>query len=116
MSNGRDAEHPADREHDPNEEAVQETASETASNKPVGLKSPQSLERLRDRVRLAAQELERLRQENRTLRDQIAELETRPAVDVDGTLLTLDDDPSVLREHIQGFIEAIDAYLAKETQ
>ena len=81
---------------------------------PARLKSPQSLGRLRDRIRHAAQELERLRRENRALRDKIAELETRPPVDVDSALLSLDEDPAVLRAKIEGFIEAIDAYLAKE--
>ena len=70
--------------------------------------------RLRDRVRKAAQELERLRQENHALRERIEQLETRPAIDMDGTVLAFEDDPEVLRGKIEEFIEAIDIYLAQE--
>ena len=82
----------------------------------VSLKSPQSLERLRDRVKKAARELERLRTENAALTERIRQLETSPAVDLDGTVLAFDEDPDILREKVEGFITAIDAYLARETQ
>jgi hypothetical protein len=80
------------------------------------LKGPQSLERLRDRVKKAAHELERLRTENAALTERIRRLESRPAVDLDGTVLAFDEDPDVLREKVEGFIQAIDTYLAKETE
>ncbi len=80
------------------------------------MKSPQSLERLRDRVKKAAHELERLRKENAALTERIRRLETSPAVDLDGTVLAFDEDPVVLREKVEGFITAIDAYLTKESE
>lgn len=83
---------------------------------PVSLKNPQSLERLRDRVKKAARELERLRQENAALAERIRHLEARPAVDLEGTVLAFDEDPDLLREKVEGFIQAIDTYLAKETR
>ena len=80
----------------------------------VPLKSTQSLERLRDRVKQAAQELDRLRQENTALAQRLQHLETRPDVDLDGTVLAFDTDPEALREKVEGFIKTIDTYLAKE--
>jgi len=77
------------------------------------LRHPRSLERLRDRVQAAADELERLREENAALRDRIEELETRPPADDGLTTITFDDDPETLRRAIEGFIEAIDTYLAE---
>lgn len=77
------------------------------------LRHPRSLERLRDRVQAVADELERLREENAALRDRIEELETRPPTDPDLTTITFDDDPETLRRTVEGFIEAIDAYLAE---
>ncbi len=82
---------------------------------PTRLKSPQSLERLRDRIKTAAHELERLHKENAALAERIRALEARPAVDLDGTVLAFDEDPDALREKVAGFIEAIDTYLARES-
>lgn len=81
---------------------------------PVHLKSPRSLERLRNRVKKAAQELERLRKENAVLAERIQQLETRPAIDLEGTVLSFDEDPEDLRKKVERFIQAIDAYLATE--
>lgn len=78
------------------------------------LQSLASLERLRDRVEVAAREMKRLRDENGALADRIKELESRPAVDPRGTVLSLDHDPEVLKRKISGFIEAIDRYLENE--
>ncbi len=83
---------------------------------PVHLKSLQSLERLRERVKQAAHELDRLRKENAALAERIRQLETRPDVDLDGTVLAFDADPEVLREKVEGFIKTIDTYLAKENE
>ncbi len=83
---------------------------------PVHLKSPQSLERLRERVKQVAHELERLRKENAALAERIQQLETRPDIDLDGTVFAFDADPDVLREKVEGFIKSIDAYLARENQ
>lgn len=81
---------------------------------PATLKSPRSLERLRTRVEAAAEEIERLRTENAALAARIGELEARPAVESDATVLVLDDDPEALREKVNAFIDAIDQYLADD--
>lgn len=80
------------------------------------LQSIASLEKLRDRVEVAAREMKRLRDENGALAERIQELESRPAVDPHGTVLSLDHDPDVLKRKISGFIDAIDQYLEKERQ
>ena len=74
------------------------------------------VERLRDRIKKAARELERLRTENAALTERIRQLETSPVVDLEGTVLAFDEDPDILREKVESFITAIDAYLARETQ
>jgi hypothetical protein len=78
------------------------------------LKGLQSLERLRDRVEQAAREISRLREENTMLARRLSEMEARPAVDPEGSPLSFDEDPEVLRRKITGFIEAIDRYLEGE--
>ena len=83
---------------------------------PVHLKSSPSLERLRERVKEAVHELDRLRKENAALAERIRQLETRPDVDLDGTVLAFEADPDVLREKVEGFIKTIDTYLAKENE
>ncbi len=83
---------------------------------PVHLKSSQSLKRLRERVKQAVHELDRLRKENAALAERIRQLETRPDVDLDGTVLAFEADSDVLREKVEGFIKTIDTYLAKENQ
>ncbi len=80
----------------------------------VSLKSMSSLERLRDRVENVAHELKRLREENQALSERIKELEARPNVDPQGTFLSLEHEPELLRRKISGFIEAIDRYLETE--
>jgi hypothetical protein len=111
MSNGA-GQHPAGDEA--TAQAAQQ-ASDTSAKRRVPLKSPQSLERLRDRVQAAVHELDRLRKENAALTERIEQLETRPTLDVDDTLLAFDEHPDALREKVEGFISAIDQYLAKET-
>ena len=50
------------------------------------------------------------------LAERIEQLETRPDIDLDGTVFAFDADPDVLREKVEGFIKTIDAYLARENQ
>lgn len=69
-----------------------------------------ALKRLRSQVRRAAEEINRLQAENRRLRQRVQELEQRPDVGEDDAFITL-DDPEALRTQIEGFIDAIDAYL-----
>jgi hypothetical protein len=87
--------------------------AETPSQGLARLRHPRSLERLRDRVQAVTEELNRLRDANAALRDRIEELETRPPTDPDLTTITFDQDPEALRRTVEGFIEAIDAYLAE---
>jgi len=79
------------------------------------LRKIESLERLKDRVEAAAQEIIRLREENGRLasdisglRNTVAEHRRRPSV-------VFDEDPKALRAKVKGFIEAIDQYLQTET-
>ena len=81
----------------------------------VMLHGMESLQRLRDRIMKTLQELERLRTSNAELAERIRELEKRPHVDLDGTVLAFDEDPQQLREKVEGFIRAIDTYIAKDT-
>ena len=123
MSNGSGLEGDTPRASEPSQPAAPQEMKPTTNDSndkpkrrpPVSLKNPQSLERLRDRVKKAARELERLRQENAALAERIRLLEARPAVDLEGTVLAFDEDPDLLREKVEGFIQAIDTYLAKES-
>ncbi len=80
------------------------------------LRGTQALERLRERVEVAARELERLRKDNMLLARRIAELEARPDVDSDQAFLIFDEDPEGLRKRVEGFVQAIDTYLARERE
>ena len=99
-----------------NQPEPNEQQSAEQDSGPVRLKSPQALERLRDRVQTAARELARLRQENAKLAERIRTLETRPVVDPDAALVTFDEDPEELRRKVEGFIDAIDQYLSNEPE
>lgn len=85
-----------------------------ATSEFVPLKGSSSLKRLRDRVETAAHELKRLREENKALSDRLEQLELNPSVSDEGTLLTFEEDPELLRRKIETFIEAIDRYLQEE--
>lgn len=87
---------------------------DAAGSEQVALKGIASLERLRDRVATAAHEMKRLREENAALSERIKELETRPAVDPEGTFLSFEQDPEHLKRKITAFMEAIDSYLERE--
>ena len=90
------------------------TGEEQALKGDVHLKGSRSLERLRERVERAAQELVRLRQENAALAARLHALESEAALPQEGTLLGLPEDPETLRRRVTGFIEAIDQYLAND--
>lgn len=82
---------------------------------PAGmLRGTQALERLRERVEQAARELERLRRDNVLLAQRIAELEARPRVGEDQAFVLFDENADALRKKVEGFIQAIDAHLARE--
>lgn len=70
------------------------------------------LERLRDRIHDVVRELDMLRMENHRLSQQLAALQGDP--DAGSVVLRMDESPEALREKIEGFIEALDAYLEGE--
>lgn len=107
----------AERARDAGAEAPKQGAHAGVRRNPKGnvrLRSSGSLERLRDRVENVAHELKHLREENQALSERIKELESRPNVAPQGTFLSLEHDPDLLRRKINGFIEAIDRYLENE--
>ena len=117
MSNGSGQDPAGDTRHDSEQPPPASDHGEKPKRSgPVHLKSSQSLERLRERVKQAVHELDRLRKENAALAERIRQLETRPDVDLDGTVLAFEADSDVLREKVEGFIKTIDTYLAKENE
>lgn len=86
----------------------------TEATKPTAPKSLGSLEKLRDRVEVAARELKRLREENQALAQRLAELEANPLADQENAFVPFDEDPELLRRKVSGFIEAIDRYLGQD--
>jgi predicted transcriptional regulator len=69
------------------------------------------LERLRDRVEVAARELTRLREENEALRTRIEQMSGTADLELADSITALDEDPEVVRRKVRGFIELIDRYL-----
>ena len=100
------------------ENPVSESPSESKASKRksanVQLRGVASLERLRDRVEVAAHELKRLREENESLRRRVREFEARPNPGTKATVSSIEHDPEVLKKKIGGFIEAIDRFLERE--
>ena len=70
-----------------------------------------SLSRLRDRVLAAAEEVERLREENAALAGRLAALEAGGPSFAFGEA----DDPEALKETVRGFIDVVDRLLSGET-
>ena len=91
---------------------AERTSAEAAG--PAAAKSLGALEKLRDRVEVAARELRRLREENEALAQRLAEMEANPAAGAEGAFVPLDEDPELLRRKVSGFIEAIDRYLDRD--
>jgi predicted RNase H-like nuclease (RuvC/YqgF family) len=69
------------------------------------------LERLRDRVEVAARELTRLREENEALRTRLEQMSGNADLELADSISALDEDPEVVRRKVRGFIELIDRYL-----
>ena len=78
------------------------------------VRSAESLRKLRSLVKRAAKELRRLKKENAALAARIRELEAGPRIDPNATLLMFEEDPKRMKTAVNGFIQAIDNYLAKE--
>lgn len=73
------------------------------------------LHHLRDRVEAAAREIERLREENASLAERVAEMQSSrdraPSFSFGA-----EEDSEALKTRIQGFIDAIDGLLAEENE
>lgn len=69
------------------------------------------LRTLSHRVTQAVQQIEQLREENERLRERVEELEAKPAYPEEESVIAIDNDPEVLRERINNFIDVIDTYL-----
>jgi regulator of replication initiation timing len=87
---------------------------ESTSDTPTpSVRGVAALERLRDRVEVAARELARLRSENEALSDRLSEV--RPEPDArEKAVMTIDEDPEVIRRKVSGFIEILDSYLERD--
>lgn len=83
-----------------------------AGRRALSVRSERALERLRDRISLAARELQRLREENARLHRQVEDLQTRGLGEVEGTPVVFTEDASALRSKVERFIESIDLHLA----
>ncbi|MDQ7041013.1 MAG: hypothetical protein Q9M35_08730 [Rhodothermus sp.] len=84
---------------------------------PVHLRSLEALEQLRDRVVATAHELVHLREAQQLLREQLSALAAEmPALPPggSGTRIVFPEDPEVLRQKVQTFIEAVDYYLEQD--
>lgn len=95
----------------PRNEIPQDGGLPARPDRPVDPASEwRGLTRLRDRVEVAAREIERLRTENAALAQRVLALED--ARKDGGPALSLDaSDPDALRAKVQGFIDTIDRVL-----
>lgn len=78
----------------------------------ASLRGPAALERLKSLVATTTHQLERLREENAALAARIAALEGEG--DPETPLPRFEEDPEMLRQKVDSFIEAIDAYLDRD--
>lgn len=89
-----------------------ERSTQGGTPAPAALRGQAALEHLKSLVATAAHQLERLREENAALAARVVELEGQE--ETDAPLLSFDEDPELLRQKVDGFIEAIDAYLERD--
>jgi hypothetical protein len=106
-----EADEPQQSVDNPHPPGSDEDGAASGTDAMAGLKGTRSLRRLRDRVERVAHELRMLREENATLQELIAELESMPADAGVGGVRLLESDPDALKRKVVGFIEAIDRYL-----
>ena len=78
------------------------------------LRKVESLERLRDKVEAAAEEIVRLRGENERMAVDISDMRSTMSETAKQPSLVFDQDPKELRAKVKSFIAAIDEYLQTE--
>ena len=78
------------------------------------LRKVESLERLKERVEAAADEIVRLRGENTRMASDISQLRSAVVEAEKKPALAFEGDPEELRSKVRGFIAAIDDYLQTE--
>jgi predicted nucleic acid-binding Zn-ribbon protein len=93
---------------------VQSKTHNRATQSAARLRKVESLERLRDRVEAAADEIVRLRGENARMASDISELRSSLTEAREAPRLVFDEDPTELRAKVRSFIAAIDEYLQTE--
>jgi len=81
---------------------------------PTHLKGTRALERLRNRIELAVNELNRLRDENHALHKEVESLKSASIESPDGTAVVFSEGAAELRTQIESYISVIDGYLERE--
>ncbi len=77
----------------------------------VHLKGSRSLERLRNRIELAVNELHRLREENLELQRQLDQFRSHNVDELDGTAIVFTESPALLKAKVTSLIATIDRHL-----
>ncbi len=99
---------------EPSADEASERPSRARLEERTALAGVRSMERLRDRIQAAANEITRLRRENALLGARIEALQAEADIIPEGTLISFDEDPETLRASLQGFADAVDDYLSRE--
>ncbi|MDX1430160.1 MAG: hypothetical protein R3282_07730 [Rhodothermales bacterium] len=98
-----------------NKSRSEKTAKNGSPKNVKPLRTVEPLERLRDRVEAAANEIVRLREQNREMASSISDLQNQLDTERERPALAFEDDADALRQKVRGFIKAIDTYLEHET-
>ncbi len=80
---------------------------------PVDEATTEALDRLRAGIEAAVNEVNELRRKNEALEERVHDLQQRPEVSSDATVLMLDDGPEEVRQRIEQLIKTIDSRLAE---
>jgi len=94
---------------DPDETPAPESTTRGSSH----MDGTKSLERLRDRVNLAVKELQRLREENASLRKELKSSQKARAATDEGSVIHFNEGPAELRSQVQALIDSIDERIEK---
>ncbi len=102
----------AERKGQPQEPGSRQLEHEFDIPSSIVLRGSASLRQLRDRVQAVVKELDRLRERNRKLAKQIADLESAPSGTSKRANLTFEEDREQLLNKVNSFIKTIDNYLS----